>query len=70
MRIRGMLFGLVIYFVVIAFGSFLTACSYKETIDEKVIEQGNLRETEKTDNIQLDVNPEELNKSYLIKRLI
>lgn len=65
MRTRGMLIGLFIFFVVIGFCTLLVSCTIKDSTDEKMTVEGLKTTSEKVENIEVDLEPDDMVKKLL-----
>jgi len=65
MRIRGMLIGLVVFFVVIGFCTLLGSCTFKDSTDQKMTQDGLKTTTERIENVEVDLEPDDVMKKML-----
>lgn len=65
MRTRGMLIGLVIFFVVIGFCTLLGSCTIKDSTDEKMTVDGPRTTQERLEDIDIDIEPDDMVKKLL-----
>lgn len=67
MKARGLLFGLLLYILFLSFGIVLPSCTIKESTDEKVIKDGLKTETERLENVEIDMDPSQMHRSIITK---
>lgn len=65
-RVRGILFGLIIFFVTTGFGTFLTSCSFRAVKEEKVAEEKGKKEIDDDGVIEINLSQEHRGKLFWV----